>query len=264
MRTEILGRSCFGRPILLLEGGFGARRVLFCAAHHGSEWITACLLRRFCTEFRARPDWQRAAHLWAVPCVNPDGAALSMGCVAPGSPPDRLARRIARAEPALAYPSEWKANGRGVDLNLNYPAAWPQAVACKGVRGPAPRSYPGPRPLSEPETRAMAALAVRAAPDVMVTLHAQGEEIYWEFGGIAVPGAEALGREMAARSGYRLAAVPPESAYAGYKDWFIQEFRRPAYTVECGRGRNPLPFSQFPAIYARVRPILEAALCAPL
>ena len=124
--------------------------------------------------------------------------------------------------------------------------------------------YPGPRPLSEPETRAMAALAVRAAPDVMVTLHAQGEEIYWEFGGIAVPGAEALGREMAARSGYRLAAVPPESAYAGYKDWFIQEFRRPAYTVECGRGRNPLPFSQFPAIYARVRPILEAALCAPL
>ena len=43
--------------------------------------------------------------------------------------------------------------------------------------------------------------------------------------------------------------TPPESAYAGYKDWFIKHFRRPGYTIEAGSGENPLPLSQFPEIY---------------
>jgi g-D-glutamyl-meso-diaminopimelate peptidase len=40
------------------------------------------------------------------------------------------------------------------------------------------------------------------------------------------------------------------ASYAGYKDWFIQDFRRPGYTIEVGEGKNPLPISQFPQIYA--------------
>ena len=259
MQYEQLGISCFGRPISMLADGCGARHVLFCAAHHGSEWITACVLRRFLAEFAARRDWRQMVRLYAVPCVNPDGAALSMGLAAPQSRQYRLARRIAAGTPG--FPQTWKANGRGVDLNLNYPAGWARACAIKRIFSPAPQNYPGPHPLSEPECRAMAELAVFAAPDVLVTLHAQGGEIYWQYGGIFVPGAQAMGEEMARRSGYCLAEVPPESAYAGYKDWFIQEYRRPAYTVECGKGENPLPLSQLDAIYASVRPILETALC---
>ncbi|MEA4965927.1 MAG: M14 family zinc carboxypeptidase [Oscillospiraceae bacterium] len=260
MRSDILGYTFWGRPILCLQGGDGPRRVLICAAHHGSEWITMLLLRRFWSEFCVRGDWRRAAHLWVVPCVNPDGCALSMGQVAPWSPQYLCARSIARREPDLPFPSGWKANGRGVDLNLNYPALWDQAVETKGLAGPAPRNWPGPCPFSEEETRLLAELTVLAEPDVMVTLHAQGEEIYWEFGGIPVAGAESLGRLMAERSGYRLTSVPPESAYAGYKDWFIQEFRRPGYTVECGLGENPLPVRETDQIYRAVRPILRTAL----
>ena len=106
----------------------------------------------------------------------------------------------------------------------------------------------------------MAALADCVRPHVLVTLHAQGEEIYWQFGGIEPAGAEAMGQEMAHRSGYRLAEVPEESSRAGYKDWFIQKYRRPGFTVECGRGKNPLPIDKLDAIYARVEPILETAL----
>ena len=43
--------------------------------------------------------------------------------------------------------------------------------------------------------------------------------------------------------------TPAESGYAGYKDWFIQTYNRPGYTIEVGRGVNPLPLSQFPQIY---------------
>lgn len=35
----------------------------------------------------------------------------------------------------------------------------------------------------------------------------------------------------------------------GYKDWFIQEYDRPGYTIETGMGENPLPMSDFAGIY---------------
>ena len=60
---------------------------------------------------------------------------------------------------------------------------------------------------------------------------------------------KALGEEFARVSGYDLADTPYSSSFAGYKDWFIQEFRRPGFTVEAGLGENPLPLSQFPTIY---------------
>ena len=68
-----------------------------------------------------------------------------------------------------------------------------------------------------------------------------------------------LGEVMARVSGYTLADVPEASAYAGYKDWFIQTFRRPGYTVEVGSGQNPLPLSQFPEIYRDNVPLLNIA-----
>ena len=64
---------------------------------------------------------------------------------------------------------------------------------------------------------------------------------------------------MAEASGYNLADVPYNSGFAGYKDWFIQEFRRPGYTIEVGQGINPLPISQFDEIYRDNLPILVIA-----
>ena len=38
-------------------------------------------------------------------------------------------------------------------------------------------------------------------------------------------------------------------ALLGYKDWFIQTYNSPGYTIEAGLGENPLPISQFDKIY---------------
>ena len=46
-----------------------------------------------------------------------------------------------------------------------------------------------------------------------------------------------------------MADTPFNSSFAGYKDWFIQEFNKPGYTIEAGIGINPLPISQFDEIY---------------
>jgi predicted dehydrogenase len=42
-------------------------------------------------------------------------------------------------------------------------------------------------------------------------------------------------------------------------DWFLREFGKPSFTVECGKGENPLPFSDFPMTYLRIRKMLFMA-----
>ena len=65
---------------------------------------------------------------------------------------------------------------------------------------------------------------------------------------------------MARASGYRLAETARFSSYAGYKDWFIMTYLLPGYTVEAGRGQNPLPIALFGSIYPHVLAIMAEAL----
>ena len=84
---------------------------------------------------------------------------------------------------------------------------------------------------------------------LILAYHTQGKEIYWQFQNYASEEARTIGELFASVSGYQLANVPYESGFAGYKDWFLQEYRRPGYTIEAGLGTNPLPISQFNEIY---------------
>ena len=54
---------------------------------------------------------------------------------------------------------------------------------------------------------------------------------------------------FSAVSGYTVEDTPFASGFAGYKDWYIQQYDRPGYTIECGQGQNPLPISDFNKIY---------------
>ena len=264
LRTEQLGETAFGRPLLTLVAGNGPRKVLYTAAHHANEWITTPVILKFMEEFASAMEaggeifgvsareLAAAVTIYTVPMVDPDGVDLVTGAIPPGSVQYELARSLADNYPAIPFPNGWKANLLGVDLNLNYPAGWLQAREIKFSQGftrPGPRDYVGRAPLNQTETRLLAGYTEFVDPDLVLAYHSQGKEIYWQFRDIQVPGAEELGRRLAEVSGYRLAEVPFESAFAGYKDWFIQEFRKPGYTVEVGSGTNPLPLEQFDEIY---------------
>ena len=273
-RSELLTASAFQRPIRTLVLGTGDRKVLFTAAHHANEWITALVLLKFAEDLAQAVsengqiygiDAQtilKAATIYMVPMVDPDGVDLVVGAIQPGSLEYENARRLADNYPQIPFPEGWKANLLGVDLNLQYPALWLRAREIKFAQGytrPGPRDYVGRAPLNQLESRALAELTEELEPALVLAYHTQGKVIYWQFQDIPVPGARALAEEFARLSGYALEDVPEESSYAGYKDWFIQSFRRPGFTIEVGSGENPLPLSQFDEIYRDNLGILTTA-----
>ena len=263
-RTELLTQTAFQRPIRTLVIGQGERQVLFSAAHHANEWITALVLLKFAEElaqaiqtggkiFGVPADTvSRAATIHIVPMIDPDGVDLVVGAIGPGDISYDLARRLGENYPMIPFPEGWKANLLGVDLNLQYPAGWLQAREIKFSQGftrPGPRDYVGRAPLNQLETRALADYTERIDPALVLAYHSQGKEIYWQFRDYEIPGARELGEEFARLSGYELTEVAFDSSFAGYKDWFIQQFRKPGYTIEVGTGTNPLPLEQFDRIY---------------
>ena len=274
LSSEVLTTTAFGRPVQTLVIGEGNRSVLYSASHHANEWITTPVLLGFLEELAQAAEDDEEIYgvrartiltyttIHTVPMVDPDGVDLVTGAIDPGTLEYETARKIADDFPAIPFPDGWKANLLGVDLNLQYPAGWLQAREIKFSQGftrPAPRDYVGRAPLNQRESIALAQYTEEVDPALILAYHTQGQVIYWQFRDYEVPGAQALGEEFARLSGYTLAEVPFESSFAGYKDWFIQNFRRPGYTIECGLGENPLPLSQFDQIYRENLGILVTA-----
>ena len=273
LREQVITTTAFGRPVQAMTIGKGARQVILTAAHHANEWITATVLLKFTEELAEAA--QTGGRIWGVPAetltqystvhilpmIDPDGVALVTGETSEEE--TARARTIADRFPGIPFPDGWKANLLGVDLNLQYPAGWLQAREIKFSQGytrPAPRDYVGRAPLSQRESRALAEYTEATDPALVLALHTQGKAIYWQFRDYQVPGARALAEEFARVSGYAAEDTPYESSFAGYKDWFIQNWRRPGFTIECGTGTNPLPIAQFEEIYRDTQGILVTAV----
>lgn len=268
-----LGYSLAGQPIEYLRIGQCGDLHLFVGAHHGSEHITANLLVKFISdcagalERNGRLAGFDAGYIFSkrsvfiVPVINPDGTDIEQGAF---SPRHILFRRLVSMNPAGMDFTHWQANARGVDLNHNYDAGFwecKKLEQASGIYSGAPTRFGGHYPESEPETRALCALTRLLAPKLRtaVALHTQGEEIYYDFSGNAPEGSEMLAECFSRVSGYKVSHPEGIASYGGFKDWVIKEFGIPAFTIECGSGKNPLPPDDFFKIYEKVLPILLTA-----
>nr|WP_295972695.1 M14 family metallopeptidase [uncultured Bacillus sp.] len=265
IRVRSIGESAEGKPLYEIRIGTGKKKVHLDAAFHANEWITTPILMSFLNTFLLAltngssvrglsmiPLYQSVG-LSIVPMVNPDGVDLVLN-----GPPPELREQLIKMNNGSNDFSGWKANIRGVDLNNQYPAYWEIEKERKEPKAPASKDYPGDAPLTEPEAIAMANLARKEQFHRVLAFHTQGKEFYWGYEGLEPPESAVFATEFARVSGYR--SVRYIDSHAGYKDWFIQEFRCPGFTIELGEGVNPLPITQFDEIYADTLGIFLAAL----
>ena len=222
---RVIGRSLFGREIYAIKLGHGAPAGIVQYAMHGREFITSYL---------AFEHFRRGGvcgSVWFVPLANPDGAMLSAkGLVS--APKEKRAELLAFNGGNKDF-SLWKANGRGVDLNVNFAAGW--GTGKSNVFVPGSENYVGNATFSEPETQALKAFTEEVKPDYTVSFHTKGEEIYWRFRqkGMRAYRDYALAKSLSFSTGYPLGEA--EGSAGGYKDWCVEKAGIPAFTVEAGR-----------------------------
>ena len=265
-----IGKSVYGREIPAVKIGRSNEYVLYCGAFHGTERITATLLLMFIEELCeailrhgeiSNIDAVKAMYgrgVIIVPMVNPDGCEISLkGPSSCGTYSGRISRICGGKYEG------WNANLRGVDINHNFDADWlnlREAEKQKGIFGPSARQFGGNKPQSEPETIALVDLCRFVRIRHAVAFHSQGEVIYWSFGKNTPVKSRRMAEIMAASSGYAL-DVPTGLAFGGgFKDWFIEKMQRPAFTVEVGRGKNPLDPAILPELYDQLREMLTITL----
>jgi protein MpaA len=131
IRHEVmLGRSEQGRPIVAWETGDpnAKRRVLVVGCIHGNEPAGIAIANAV-----SRARVPAGTDVWVVPDLNPDGVAAGT-----------------------------RQNGRGVDLNRNFPYRW---QPLRGI------FYSGPHALSERESRIAYTLIRRIRPTMSIWFH---------------------------------------------------------------------------------------------
>ncbi len=260
-----IGTSVMGKNLPYIRIGFGSNYVLYVGSTHANEWITSTVLMKFVEDFsdaylnggkinnfNAKEIYENSS-IFIVPMLNPDGVDLVVNDIDAMSEEYINAKKISQNYPTIAFPNGWKANISGIDLNLQFPAGWEQAKEIKynqGYSSPAPRDFVGNFPLQAPEAIAIYDFANSLGFNLMLTYHTQGKVIYWQFLDYNPPNSQKIGELLSRVSSYVLEETPYSSSFAGFKDWFIQNFNKPGYTIEAGIGINPLPISQFKEIYA--------------
>lgn len=266
LSAELVGRTALGRGIFSLSIGNQDNSVIYAGAFHGSEWITSLALllfaERLCHSIKhshlmCGVDMKRALSqlgVTIIPCVNPDGVEIATR----GKESAKNLKAFIETIGCEDY-TKWNANAMGVDINHNFNAGWHelrQMEAEKGITSPAPRQFGGAYPESEAETKALTRLCRIRQFRQCMALHSQGEELYWQYGNYSPPQSNMMAKILADSCSYTLVTNDGLASHGGFKDWFISEMKKPGFTMEIGKGENPLPVSQLYEIYNRIEEAL--------
>ncbi len=226
----VIGFSCQGRPIYCFKVKKTSRPVIIVqCAIHAREHITTRLCLKLIEDF---VRFGRRGAVYFLPLINPDGVNI-----------------------AENFNPLYKANARGVDLNVNFDARWGTGKSNVQVAGA--ENYIGEKPFSEPESKALKDFTLRVLPDLTLSYHAKGEEIYFEFFQKKnFFRDKTIANAVANVTGYKVRSTPFSAG--GYKDWCISKLKIPSLTIEVGKDslKHPLRKGALKDIYKKNKLVL--------
>lgn len=260
-----IGETALGKSLYMIDIGSSEAEsdVLYVASHSATDYITTLVLLRFINEYceyyknssiafgiNIRKLFQnRCIHI--VPCLNADGVDIHISGVDESCVLYERLQKMSKGDF-----SKWKSNARGVDLCHNYNAGfyeYKELEYNKGIEAGS-EGYSGVLPESENETGALANyLRFNDKIKSVVSLHTNGEKIYYSSGDKFPNGAYSIAKQMQLISGYSVDEKKEDTPSGSLTDWCIEELGIPAFRVDCGKADDPLPLSDFYKIYSDLR-----------
>ncbi len=198
---------------------------------HAREYITARLALKQLEDFVKNG---KRGTVYFLPLTNPDGVKI-----------------------VLNGNKLYKANALGVDLNVNFDAKWGTGASNKRVKGDS--DYIGEYPFSENETAFLRDFTLKLKPDITVSYHAKGEEIYYEFFQDKKRKKRDLkiAEKLSKVTGYKLKSTL--NSAGGYKDWCIESLKIPSFTIEVGSDdlSHPIGYKHLKSIYEKHKNVIS-------
>lgn len=250
-----IGSTEFKRKIYAVEkcNGKSLPTAFLVAGMHAREHITTDLVIKFLKQQVF--DEIKNFNVAVVPMSNPDGVELETNGLC--SAPKKQHQNLLILNGGSSDFSQWKANGRGTDINNNFDANFGTNTHSNS---PAPHGFPGEFAESSAEARALADFTKKRMPFIVISYHSKGEEIYYNFFqyGKRLERDSLIADEFAKSTGY-LIKNPEKSSSGGYKDWCVQKLKITSLTVEVGSDalNHPIKAEHLDEIYDKNKMIAK-------
>ncbi len=243
LKVSIIGRTAVGRSIFSLSAGNTKNCGIYVGSVCGSDGLSGLILLLFIERLSyaiknnhslASVNIRKALALSGVtviPCLNPDGREIFIHGI-------KSAGRMRSFVSSFYYKDapEWNANAMGVDINLNF-------TPCNRLKmrsdSPSPSLFCGDYPESEAETKSFTRLCRLKCFRQCIELYDGEREIFYKS-----DEEEPVTSSMMAKILSCSAALPLNAGqsvgHSGISDWFIREFRRPAFSLGTGGSTEKL------------------------
>ncbi len=252
--VRTFGKSEDDRPLYAMEIGQGEKAVFILGGVHGRESINPAVLVQIAQDIgsllkegdTSAVELLKEYKLIFIPLLNPDGYVIAQE----GFSAIRNEKLRKEAMDKKIRPYEWKGNGRGVDLNRNFPS-----VSYRGIKE---GDYAG----SEAESRALIQLIRENQNAGMLDFHSRGEVIYYYRNALGEDynkRQRRLAQYLAEESGYYPGTAEDEFAgdgIGGNTVHFYSEYTKmPAITVETApsMAQFPLPGYLQERVYEQIK-----------
>lgn len=243
---EEIGKTVEGRSIYDFSVGNpkAKKSLLVVSTLHGREYICSAVLMKeiqyYLRNYNHSIDGLIPANVFKnmqihyVVMANPDGVTISQTKF-----------------------SRWKANGRGVDLNRNFPAKIFKVGGKRGAEG-----YSGSKPLTEPESKTVVNLTQKLKKHQnlcgVVNYHAMGNIIYGDCSSSKLSkDTKTMYRIAQAQTGYKKAVDSGIQVPGGqYREYVMYMLHIPSITLEIGKTSAPCAYWQYESEFQKNKKIV--------
>lgn len=175
LSKQSIGKSHDNRELIMIKVGYGKKNIFCCASVHGRESVNLIVLMKiiesYCEAYinkKSEKDFSfyqllNQFSIYFIPLVNPDGYMIALKGFNQIKDPNL--REYCKS---LAIKSkEWKLNGRGVDINRNFPSITFRAKSRDDYCA------------SENETKSLIKAFLSIPSIGFIDYHSRGKEIYY-------------------------------------------------------------------------------------